>query len=54
LRFLDGEAAGWRALSSQAILLTSLMHVNPPGAEIKPQRIQNGALGGFLSNACAL
>src|SRR5438132_7853593 len=48
--FLGLEASGRRAaglagLSSQSILLTSLMHVNPPEAEFKPQRIQNDVLG---------
>jgi hypothetical protein len=41
-------------LSSQSILLTSLMHVNWPEAENRPQRIQNDVLGGFLSSVYAL
>jgi hypothetical protein len=57
--FLGLEASGRRAaglagLFSQFILLTSLMHVNPPEAEIKPQRIQNDVLGGFASSVYAL
>jgi hypothetical protein len=39
---------------SSPILLTSLSHVNEPGARIAPRRIQNGVLGRFLSSAYAL
>lgn len=46
-----GRMAG---LSLRRILLTSSKHVNRSGAEITPRRIQNRALGGFLSSAYAL
>jgi len=46
-----GRMAG---LSLTPILLTSLRHVNRPEAEITPRRIQNSALGSFLSTAYAL
>jgi hypothetical protein len=38
---------------SPFILLTELRHVNRPGAEISPQRIQNSVAGGFESSAHA-
>jgi len=39
---------------SRLILLTSLRHVNRSEAEIAPRRIQNDALGIFLSSVYAL
>jgi hypothetical protein len=46
-----GRMAG---LSLPPILLTSSGHVNRSGAEITPRRIQNRALGRFLSSPYAL
>ena len=41
-------------LSLPLILLTEPGHVNRSEGEITPRRIQNDALGSFLSNAYAL
>jgi len=53
LRFLDGGRPDGGPVS-HLILLTSLIHVNRPGAKITPRRIQNSALGGFQSSLHAL
>jgi hypothetical protein len=47
-----GRRIGWPV--SYLILLTELRHVNRPERKIAPQRIQNGALGGFGSSLHAL
>jgi hypothetical protein len=47
-----GRPDGWPV--SDLILLTESGHVNRPEDEITPRRIQNDALGSFLSNAYAL
>jgi hypothetical protein len=46
-----GRMAG---LSLHHILLMESRHVNRPKPEITPQRIQNGAIGSFLSSPYAL
>ncbi len=53
LRVLDGGRPDGGPVS-RPILLTSLRHVNRPEGEITPRRIQNDALGSFLSSAYAL
>jgi hypothetical protein len=53
LRFLDGGRPDGGPVS-YLILLTSLAHVNRPGAKIAMRRIQNGAPDSFHSSAHAL
>jgi hypothetical protein len=45
--------AGWAGQSLLCILLTELDHVNRSEAEISPRRIENDAVGTFLSSAVA-
>jgi hypothetical protein len=53
LRVLDGGRRIGRPVS-HLILLMELRHVNRSEDEISPRRIQNDALGSFLSSAYAL